>query len=64
MSVEKIKELIQSTLQESGYMYTLGMLKGMFVARVFSAEEWVLHVAYLNDLNMEILRWNRTNTEI
>ena len=29
MSVDEIKELIQTELEESGYMYTLGMLKGM-----------------------------------
>ena len=35
MSEEEIKELIQSTLEESGYMYTLGMLKGMYKAGAF-----------------------------
>lgn len=28
MSIEEIKELIKTTLQEAGYMYTLGMLRG------------------------------------
>lgn len=29
MNENEIKELIQSTLEESGYIYTLGMLKGI-----------------------------------
>ena len=28
MSEDEIKKLIQTELEESGYMYTLGMLKG------------------------------------
>lgn len=47
MSIEEIKELIKTTLQEAGYMYTLGMLRGMYVARAFSAEEWCSHVEYM-----------------
>lgn len=31
MSEKEIKELIKTTLQEAGYMYTLGMLRGMYV---------------------------------
>lgn len=55
MNENEIKELIQSTLEESGYMYTLGMLKGMYKAGAFSAEEWYCHVEYLYNLNKEIL---------
>lgn len=55
MSEKEIKELIKTTLQESGYMYTLGMLRGMYVARSFSTEEWYRHVVYLYNLNKEIL---------
>lgn len=55
MSIEEIKELIKTTLQEAGYMYTLGMLRGMYVARTFSVEEWYSHVEYLYNLNKEIL---------
>jgi hypothetical protein len=55
MGEEEIKELIQSTLRESGYMYTLGMLRGMYAARAFSTEEWYCHVEYLYNLNKEIL---------
>lgn len=54
MSEKEIKELIKTTLQEAGYMYTLGMLRGMYVARAFSAEEWYSHVEYLYNLNKEI----------
>ena len=55
MSEEEIKELIQSTLEESGYMYTLGMLKGMYKAKAFNIVEWCTLTMYLDDLNMEIL---------
>ena len=55
MSIEEIKELIKTTLQETGYMYTLGMLRGMYVAGAFSVEEWYCHDEYLYNLNKEIL---------
>lgn len=55
MSEKEIKELIKTTLQEAGYMYTLGMLRGMYVARAFSTEEWYCHVEYLYNLDKEIL---------
>lgn len=55
MSEEEIKELIQTTLQENGYMYTLGMLKGMYKAGAFNVVEWCTLTMYLDDLNMEIL---------
>ena len=55
MSEDEIKELIQTELEESGYMYTLGMLKGMYKAGAFNVVEWCRLTMYLNDLNMEIL---------
>jgi hypothetical protein len=55
MSEDEIKELIQTELKESGYMYTLGMLKGMYKAGAFNAVEWCTLSMYLADLNMEIL---------
>lgn len=33
MSEKEIKELIKTTLQEAGYMYTLGMLLGHLVRK-------------------------------
>lgn len=55
MSEEEIKELIQSTLQESGYMYTLGMLKGMYKAGAFNVVGWCTLTMYLQDLQMDML---------
>lgn len=55
MSEEEIKELIQSTLEESGYMYTLGMLKGMYKVGAFNVVEWCTLTMYLQDLQMDIL---------
>ena len=55
MSEDEIKELIQTELEESGYMYTLGMLKGMYMAGAFNVVEWCTLTMYLADLNMEIL---------
>lgn len=52
MSEEEIKELIRSTWQESGYMYTLGMLKGMYKAGAFNVVEWCTLTMYLQDLQM------------
>ena len=53
MSVDEIKELIQTELEESGYMYTLGMLKGMYKAGAINVVEWCTLSMYLADLNME-----------
>lgn len=55
MNEDEIKDLIQAELQESGYMYTLGMLKGMYKAGAFNVVEWCTLTMYLDDLNMEIL---------
>lgn len=55
MSEDEIKELIQTELEENGYMYTLGMLKGMYKAGAFNVVEWCTLTMYLEDLNMEIL---------
>ena len=55
MSEDEIKELIQTEFEESGYMYTLGMLKGMYKAGAFNVVEWCTLTMYLADLNMEIL---------
>lgn len=55
MSEDEIKDLIQTELQESGYMYTLGMIKGMYKAGAFNVVEWCTLTMYLDDLNMEIL---------
>ena len=55
MSEEEIKELIQTELKENGYMYTLGMLNGMYKAGVFNALEWVILTIYLDDLHRDIL---------
>lgn len=55
MSEEEIKELIQTTLQESGYMYTLGMLKGMYIAGAFDVVEWSTLTMYLEDMNIKNL---------
>lgn len=61
MSEDEIKELIQTELEESGYMYTLGMLKGMYKAGAFNVVEWCTLTMYLDDLNMEILGWQPTS---
>ena len=53
MSEDESKELIQTELQESGYMYTLGMLKGMYKAGAFNVVEWCTLSMYLADLNMD-----------
>lgn len=55
MSNDEIKDLIQTELSESGYMYTLGMLKGMYKAGAFNVVEWCTLTMYLDDLNMDIL---------
>lgn len=55
MCEDEIKDLIQKELQESGYMYTLGMLKGMYKAGAFNVVEWCNLTMYLDALNMEIL---------
>lgn len=55
MSEEEIKDLIQKELEESGYMYTLGMLKGMYKAGAFNVVEWATLTMYLNDLHMDVL---------
>lgn len=55
MSENEIRDLIQTELTESGYMYTLGMLKGMYKAGAFNVVEWCILTMYLDDLNMEIL---------
>ena len=52
MSEDEIKELIQTELKESGYMYTLGMLKGMYTAGAFNVVEWCTLSMFLADLNM------------
>ena len=53
MGKDEIKELIQTELEESGYMYTLGMLHGMYKAGAFNAAEWCTLSMYLADLNMD-----------
>lgn len=53
MSENEIKELIQTELEESGYMYTLGMLKGLYKAGAFNVVEWCTLSMYLADLNMD-----------
>ena len=53
MSEDEIKDLIQTELEESGYMYALGMLKGMYKAGAFNAVEWCTLSMYLADLNMD-----------
>lgn len=53
VSEDEIKELIQTELEESGYMYTLGMLKGMYKAGAFNVVEWCTLSMYLADLNMD-----------
>ena len=55
MREEEIKELIQNTLRESGYMYTLGMLRGMYKAKAFNVVEWCTLTMYLQDLQMDML---------
>lgn len=55
MTEDELKDLIQKELQESGYMYTLGMLKGMYKAGAFNVVEWCRLTMYLDVLNMEIL---------
>ena len=55
MSENEIRDLIQTELRESGYMYTLGMLKGMYKAGAFNAVEWATLTMYLDDLNMDML---------
>ena len=55
MNEDEIKDLIEKELRESGYMYTLGMLKGMYKAGAFNVVEWSTLTMYLNDLNMEII---------
>ena len=53
MSEDEIKELIQTELEESGYMYALGMLKGMYKAGAFNVVERRTLSMYLADLNMD-----------
>lgn len=53
MSEDEIKQLIQTELKESGFMYTLGMLKGMYKAGAFNVVEWSTLTMYLLDLQME-----------
>lgn len=55
MSEDEIKNLIETELIESGHMYTLGMLKGMYKAGAFNVVEWCTLTMYLEDLNMEML---------
>ena len=55
MSEDEIKDLIQNELAESGYMYTLGMLKGMYKVGAFNVVEWATLTMYLDDLNMGML---------
>lgn len=55
MSENEIKDLIQTELSESGYMYTLGMLKGMYNAGAFDVVRWCRLRMYLDDLNIELL---------
>lgn len=55
MGENEIKDLIQTELKESGYMYTLGMLKGMYKAGAFNVVEWCTLTMYLQDLQMEEL---------
>ena len=59
MSEYEIKELIQTELEESGYMYTLGMLKGMYKAGAFNVVEWCTLSMFLADLNMDRIGSNR-----
>lgn len=53
MSEDKIKDLIQTELKDSGYMYTLGMLRGMHIAGAIDVVEWCTLSMYLADLNMD-----------
>ena len=53
MSVDEIKELIQTELEESGYLYTLAMLKGMYKAGAFNAVVLCTLSMYFADLNMD-----------
>ena len=55
MNEDELKDLIQKELQESGYMYTLGMIKGMYKAGAFNVVEWCTLTMYLDELHMEIL---------
>ena len=55
MSEEEIKELIRTELIASGYMYTMGMLKGMYKAGAFNVVEWCTLTMYLDDLQMDML---------
>lgn len=55
MSEDEIKQLIQAELKESGFMYTLGMLKGMYKAGAFNVVEWCTLTMYLLNLQMEEL---------
>lgn len=55
MNEDEIKDLIQKELQESGYMYTLGMIKGMYKAGAFNVVEWCTLTMYLDDLNLDMI---------
>ena len=55
MTKDELKDLIQKELQESGYMYTLGMLKGMYKAGAFNVVEWCTLTMYLDDLNIDMI---------
>lgn len=55
MSEEEIKQLIRTELIASGYMYTLGMIKGMYKAGAFNAVEWCTLTMYLDDVNRDML---------
>lgn len=51
MSENEIKELLERELKESGYMYSLGILRGMFAAGAINNVEWATLTMWLEDMN-------------
>lgn len=52
MSEKEIKELLEEELKESGYMYALGILRGIYAAGAINAVEWATLTMWLEDMNI------------
>lgn len=51
MGEREIKELLERELKECGYMYSLGILRGMFAAGGINNVEWATLTMWLEDMN-------------
>lgn len=52
MREEQIKELIERELKESGFMYALGILRGMYECCAIDVEQWTHYSAELVRMNV------------